>query len=266
MALFDFFRKKEHSEKTKKSNILLAMPMFNNGETFELGKVADYLKSNWSTSISDINGDSETVTFSIEGETVALATMPVQIPFGDIQGTAQYSYNWTTAEADLKDHNSHTIVTVLSSNKSEVERFGILTKVLSSIVATTSCLGVYQGSQSLLIPRKQYLDSAESLKSNQIPLDLWVYIGLRKDENGNSAYTYGLAAFDKLEMEFIRAKLDLEDMRSFLSNVCAYVINSNVTFKSGETLGYTSTESGSPKRDTISQSRICNSISDFGKP
>lgn len=239
MGLFDFFKKKEQPEETKKGNILLAMPMFNNGETFDIGQVADYLKSNWNTSISDINGESGTAVFSIQGETVALATMPVQIPFGDIQGMAQYAYNWTTAEKDLGNHNSHIIVTLMSSNKGEVERFSILTKVLSSIVATTNCLGVYQGSQSLLIPREQYLVSAEALKSNQIPLDLWIYIGLRKGENGNSAYTYGLTAFDKLEMEFINVKLDLEEMHSFLSNVCAYVINSNVTFKSGETLGYT---------------------------
>lgn len=239
MGLFDFFKKKEQSEETKKRNILLAMPMFNNGETFELDKVSDYLKTNWNTPISDINGENGTVTFSIQGETVALATMPVQIPFGDIQGTAQYAYNWTTAEKDLENHNSHIIVTVMSSKNTTLERFKILTKVLSSIVATTNCIGVYQGSQSLLIPRKQYLDSAEALNSNQIPLDLWIYIGLRKSENGNSAYTYGLTAFDKLEMEFINVKLDLEEMHSFLSNICAYVINSNVTFKSGETLGYT---------------------------
>jgi hypothetical protein len=239
MGLFDFLKKKEQPEEPKSNKVLLAMLMFNNGETFELNKVVDYLKNNWNTNVSDINGDSGTVALSIQGETVALATVPVQIPWGDIKGTAQYSYNWTTAEKDLEKHNSHLIVTVMSNNKSEVERFGILTKVLSSILATSNCIGVYQGSQSLLIPKLQYLDSAEALKSNQIPLDLWVYIGLQKSENGNNAYTYGLTAFGKPEMEFINAKLDLQEMHSFLSNICAYVINSNVTFKSGETLGYT---------------------------
>lgn len=239
MGLFDFLRKKEQPEESKANSVLLAMLMFNNGETFELDKVVDYLKNNWDTNASDINGDSGTVAFSIQGETVALATVPVQIPWGDIKGTAQYSYNWITAEKDLEKHNSHIIITVMSKNKSEIERFGILTKVLSSILATSNCIGVYQGSQSLLIPKQQYLDGAEALKSNQIPIDLWVYIGLRISENGNNAYTCGLTAFGKPEMEFINAKLDLQEMHSFLSNICAYVINSNVTFKSGETLGYT---------------------------
>ncbi len=232
MGLFDFLKKKEQPAETKKSKVLLAMPMFNNGETIEIDKVVDYLKSNWDTIPSDINGEGETVSFLIDGELIVLATLPAQIPFGDIQGTAEYAYNWPTAEKDLENHNSHIIVTVMSSQKSEVDRFCILTKVLSSIVATTNCIGVYHGSQSLLIPREQYLHSAKALKTNQIPIDLWIYIGLRNGEKGNNAYTYGLTAFDKLEMEFINTELELEDMFSFLSNICAYVINSNIIFKS----------------------------------
>ena len=61
----------------------------------------------------------------------------------------------------------------MTSNKSEIERFGILTKVLSSILATTKSIEVFQGSQSLLIEKEQYLASANVLKENKIPLDLW---------------------------------------------------------------------------------------------
>jgi Domain of unknown function (DUF4261) len=239
VGLFDFLKKKKQVTESKNGKILLAMPMFNNGETFELDKVVDFLKTDWNTLVTDINGDSTTVTFSIQGEMVALATMPVQIPWGDIQGTAQYAYNWTTAEKDLENHNSHIIVTVMTSNKSEIEKFGILTKVLSSILATTNCLGVYQGSQSLLISKEQYLESAEVLKENKIPFDLWIYIGLRKTDSGNNAYTYGLTSFDKLEMEFVNCRLELQEMYDFLGNICSYIINSNVEFKNGETLGYT---------------------------
>lgn len=223
----------------KKSGVLLAMPMFNNNETFELDKVIGYLKSDWGIDVTDVEGKEGTVTFSMEGEIVVLSNMPVQIPWGDIQGTAQYAYNWQKAEEDLKNHNSHVIVTLLSKNENNVLRFGTLTKVLTAILATTDCIGIYQGSQCLLTPKDQYLDSAEALKSGRIPLNLWVYIGVRRGTTTNSAYSYGLTAFDKLEMEFVDAPLDLMDLHSYLSNICAYVIKSDVTFKSGETLGYT---------------------------
>lgn len=239
MGLFNFFKKKEQAIYNNNSKVLLAMPMFNNGESFELDKVVDYLKSYWNVTATDINGDNNAATFTIKGEMVALAAMNVQIPWVEIQGTAQYAYNWITAEKDLENHNSHNIVTVISSYNSDIERFKIFTKVLSSILATTNCIGVYQGTQSLLIPKEQYLDSADALKQNKIPFDLWIYIGLRKTDSGNNAYTYGLTSFDKLEMEFINCKLELQEMYEFLGNICAYVINSNVKFKNGETLGYT---------------------------
>jgi len=235
MGIFDLFKKKEQSSEKQENKILLAMPMYNNGETFDIEKVVEYLKSNWNSVVTDINDKFMTV----DGEMFALMEIPAQIPWSDIQGTAQYAYNWKTAEKDLENHDSHTIVTLLSINKSQVERFSILTKVLTSILATSNAIGVYQGSQSLLIPREQYLDSAEALKKGKTPVNLWVYIGLRKTDMGNNAYSYGLTAFDKLEMEFVNCKLEFEEMYDFLSNICAYVINSNVTFKSGETLGYT---------------------------
>jgi hypothetical protein len=239
MGFFDLLKKKAQSEDIKKSKILLAMPMFNDGESFEFEKVADYLKEHWGISVSDIHGEDETIAFSIQGETIVLAKMPFQIPWRDIQGTAEYTYNWMTAEKDLANHNSHAIVSIISSVNKEIDRFGIMTKVLSSIIATTNCLGVYQGQESLLIPRQQYLDSAEVLKSDEFPIDLWIYIGLSTGESGNSAYTYGLSSFEKCEMEFVNVILDLEDIHTFLINICAYVISNDITFKSGETLGYT---------------------------
>lgn len=40
-------------------------------------------------------------------------------------------------------------------------------------------------------------------------------------------------------MEVINSKLNIEELYNFVSNIATYVINSNVTFKDGETLGYT---------------------------
>jgi hypothetical protein len=77
------------------------------------------------------------------------------------------------------------------------------------------------------------------LKNDEIPINLWVYIGLRESDEGNSIYTYGLNKFGKHEMEIINSKLSLEELYNFISNICAYVISSNVTFKAGEALGYT---------------------------
>lgn len=239
MGLFDFLKKKEDKPVKEKSKILLSMPMFNNGESYKLNDVIDHLKTYWGLSVSDIEGDDGSAVFRIDGEMVAVAYMPVQIPWGDIKGTAQYAYNWMTAEKDLENHNAHAIVSVLAGEKTALERFRILSKLLCSILMTSNSIGILQGGESLLIPRDQYLDFAEELKEDGTPVLLWVYIGLRKSGQGNSAYTYGLVNFQKMEMEVIDSKLGLEELHELMSNIASYVIGNNITFNNGETLGYT---------------------------
>ena len=233
MGLFSFFKK----EKTE-NNILLAMPMFNNNERYNINDVIENLKTFWGLMITDFTGDDNSAVFKIEGEMVALAYMPAPIPWEDIQGSAQYAYNWQTAAQDLENHNGHAIVSIMSSQKNQKERFTILSKLLCSILYTSNSIGVYQGSQTLLIPKSQYLENIEEIKQGT-PLTLWIYIGIRPSEQGNSIYTYGLSNFAKQEMEVINSKLQIEELYNFISNISAYVINSDVTFRNGETLGYT---------------------------
>lgn len=239
MGIFSFFKKEKTILEKNKNSILLAMPMFNNSERYNINTVIENLKTFWNLTISDFTGDDNSAVFKIDGEMVALAYMPAPIPSEDIQGTAQYAYNWQTAAEDLKNHNGHAIVSIISSQKNQKERFTILSKLLCSILSTSNAIGIYQGSQSLLISKSQYLENIDEIKQQGIPLALWIYIGIRPSEQGNSIYTYGLTEFAKQEMEVINSKLHIEELYDFISNISTYVINSNVIFKNGETLGYT---------------------------
>lgn len=100
MPLFNFF-KKERQEITQ-NNILLAMPIFKNGSSYQFDKVIDNLKTFWNLNITDIAGNDDAASFNINGESVALAYMSVPIPSGDIEGTAQYAYNWPSALTDIE--------------------------------------------------------------------------------------------------------------------------------------------------------------------
>jgi hypothetical protein len=221
------------------SNILLAMPIFKDDNSYRFDKVIENLKIFWNFDITDIAGDDEAAVFNINGETISLANVSIPIPQGDIYGAAKYAYIWPSALRDLKDHTGHAIVSVMTSENSVENRFSILSKVLSSILMTTDAVGVYQGSQSLLIPRKQYLSHIEELKDDGFPLMLWIYIGLRNSNTGNSAYTYGLKDFEKSEIEIVNSKLNLEELFDLLYNISSYIISANVALKNGETIGIT---------------------------
>jgi Domain of unknown function (DUF4261) len=239
MGLFSIFKKKGSSSEKQEGKILLAMPMFNNGEAYKLDDVVNNLKSFWDLTVTEIEGDNGNAVFKVNGEIIALAYLPVQIPWEDIEETAKYAYNWENATEALKDHNGHAIVSLMAGNKTAVERFKIFSKVLSAILSTSHAIGIYQGNQTLLIPKSEYLEHIDELKDDGIPLTLWVYLGLRNSDKGNSLYTYGLKGFGKQEIEIINSKLSLEELYEFVANIATYVIDSDVTLKSGQTLGYT---------------------------
>lgn len=239
MGLFDFLKKKENNLAKTENSIILAMPMFNNNEKYQINDVIQNLETFWKVPVSDFTGDDNSAVFKIDNEMVAVAFMPNQIPWEDIKGTAQYAYNWPTAIEDLEKHNGHAIVSIMSGEKSQKERFTILSKLLCSILSTSNSIGIYQGSQSLLIPKSQYLENIDELKQLGAPIQLWIYVGIRTSNEGNSIYTYGLNKFGKQEIEVINSKINIEELYRFILNITSYIVNSDITFKDGETLGYT---------------------------
>lgn len=247
MGLFNWLKKdKPQSEKEipisteKEDSLLLAMPMFEKGAKYSIEAVLEKLHQAWGYEVEGTDYDDTTAVLTVDGTMFAIAFMPAAIPAEDIQNTAQYAYNWKTVLDDIQDVDSHAIVSVLSGPMDNVARHLLLSRILYAIIATTpNCVGVYQGSQTLLIPREQYLDYYDELKEGKVVVPLWVYIGVRSTEEGNSVYTYGLSDFGKQELEVVNSTLELEELYSFLVNICSYVIGSDVVFKHGETLGYT---------------------------
>jgi len=242
MGLFNFFKKESEPPVKQTDNILLAMPIFNNGANYDLLKLIENLITQWGFDITEVGGDNDAAGFKANGVEVALASIQMQIPEDDIEWAAQYAYNWPNAIEDLKGHTGHAIVTVWGGVGSPMGRHLVLSKVLCSILTSSNAVAIYHGTQSLLIPKNQYLQYNDLLAANKAPVNLWVYIGLRNSAAGNSAYTYGLKEFGKQELEVIDSAVDLEDLYEFLGNISAYILNNDVTLQSGETVGHTADE------------------------
>ncbi|MDM1407777.1 DUF4261 domain-containing protein [Myroides sp. DF42-4-2] len=253
MGLFNWLKKeqpKKQAETTSKEaveqaveatdSLLLAMPMFEKGEKYSIEAVLAYLTQTWGYEIEGQDYDDTTAVLTTQGTMFAIAFMPAPIPENDVQHSAQFAYNWETVLEDIQEVDSHAIVSVVSGAMDVVERHLLLSRILFAIMATTpACVGVYQGSQTLLIPREQYLDYAQELEEGKVVVPLWIYIGLRTTTEGNSLYTYGLSGFGKQEIEIVNSPLALDELYGFLVNICSYVIGSDVVLQHGETLGYT---------------------------
>lgn len=229
------FWKKKKVDKTQDSRIILGMVLLQDINPFDIDTFRKDFLSFYGNNIQEPTGDNASFVFKVNGEMIAIAHMPVPIPLGDIQGTAKYAYNWETVLEDTAKHESHLIVSLMQGGQDQIKRFKIFTRVICSLLRTTNSIGIYQGNQSLLIPKKDYLSEAELMSDDYLPLSLWIYFGLRTTEKGKSGYTYGLKEFNKTEMEVLNSSKGLEEIRGFLFNIIHYVLDYDVTFKDGQT-------------------------------
>lgn len=235
-----FWKKKEKEQSTDR--VILGMVLLHDAQSFTIGNVLQDLQENYGIVISETTGDDAVAVFDIDGQMVGLSFLPVPVPNGDIEETAQYAYNWETAVDDLKEHKGHIIVSIMRGNGSPVKRFSVFTQVICSLLRTTNAIGVYKGTQSLLIPKNDYLEEAEALNDNSLPLNLWVYVGLRHIDGRNSGYTYGMKVFGKAEMEILNSANGLGEVRGFLLGMAHYVLECDVEFKDGQTCGFSAEE------------------------
>jgi len=235
-----FWKKKKNKEQEPK--ILLGMILLSDEQSFDVaGLINDYGK-NYNYNIQEPTGDSLSFVFDIEDEMIAIGHMPAPIPSGEIEGTAQYAYNWPTVIDEVKGHKSHLIVSVLKGGQDQIKRYCIFTQVICSLLRITKAIGVYKGNQSLLIPREDYICEAALMSDKYLPLNLWIYFGLRITDNGNSGYTYGLNEFNKTELEIVNSSKSLEEIRGFLFNIAHYVLDYDVVFQDRQTCGFSDDE------------------------
>ena len=83
-----------------------------------------------------------------------------------------------------------------------------------------------------------YRSVCAEMHQDQLPVPVWVFLGLYADESGNHAYTIGMRQFDKMEMEIRASQHDMSDLHSTLLGICAYIISEDVTLHDGETIGF----------------------------
>ena len=236
-----FFKSKKKEVKTE-SKIILGMVILREATPMNLELFLEDIERNNKFKIGKASGDASATILTIDGETIAIGSMPVPIPYGDIEATAKYAYNWENAVGDIENHKGHLIVSILHGTDNQVKRYKLFTSVICSLLRTNDAIGVFKGNQSLLIPNDDYLSEAAGMSDDWYPLNLWIYFGMGKEQDKSFGYTHGLKEFNKRELEILDSEKGLDDIRKFLYNMTHYILDYNVEFKDGQTCGLSETE------------------------
>jgi len=199
------------------------------------------LREEWGVPIEEKDWDQEQQSFvsEINGMMAALSLMEAPIPNGEAVGNARTNFRWPGAVAVAEAHKAHILVAVLRRDRSPEEAGSLFVKLCAACLRQPNATGA-NVLGSVLAP-DFYCDFAKHyMETGEFPLMNLVFFGLYSNDGGATfcGYTYGMTAFGKRELEVIDSPQKPGDVFGLLHDVAAYVLDSDVELKDGETLGF----------------------------
>lgn len=202
-------------------------------------KIKKDLLSDWGIKvIKEKDGDEteDTLVFDTDEMTVALSLVKSPVPNGEAEQNASANYMWQEAVEITKTHRAQIIVAILGNKNSVLDTGKLYVKICSSVLKQKNAIGIY--TSGTVFEPNFYIKFSEMIKENELPIYNFVHVGLYKSGNGMNGYTYGMRMFGKEEMEIIESKKSPNEMIDFLYGISGYVLENDVTFKDGETIGF----------------------------
>ncbi|NOU61999.1 DUF4261 domain-containing protein [Marinifilum sp. JC070] len=221
---------------------MLGMILLEEANSIQMDKVVRELKESWKLTLREMESAKETSILVIDGYRIAIANMPVPIPGDEIKAAAEYNYFWQNGVEEASKHKEHVILSIMNAGKDNVKENILFNQVAAAILNHSKALGVYIGGRTLLLKKDFYLANTEMMSEQDLPLYNWIYFGLRQEKGKQSIYTYGLADFNKPEMEIVNSNKSMAELSEIMFNMAHYVVASDVILKDGETIGMSATQ------------------------
>lgn len=196
-------------------------------------KIIENLKKDWKIEATN-KVEENSLIFYLDETMIAFSFIPVPVPNGEAEENASHNYLWSNGVEETAKHQAQIILAVFGKDSLEVSRLFI--KAAASALKLDNAIGIYK--YPTVIPSDDYIEVAQYMKENELPLADMIYIGLYNSENGVCGYTMGLDFFDKKEIEVLNTSLDPFDLYNFIYDIAHYVISNNIELKDGETIGF----------------------------
>lgn len=199
--------------------------------------------------------EGNTAGLKLKDGDLVLGNMPAPIPWSDLEGPCSTSMLWRNASDEVKGHETHVIVTVLSE-LNRVEQAILLTKATAAVLAACdSALGVYWANASLVIPKNIFIEFAQEILPHGPPVDIWIdfRVGWQTSKE-SGGFTRGLEALGHMEFEAQGSPEKPGDLRQRLHGLAAYLIEKGPVIRDGHTVG----------QDAREKIRVVISDSTFG--
>lgn len=196
------------------------------------------MKEKWDITVEEDEEDKrdDAVVFEVGDMIAAVSLMPYPIPDGEAETNAENNYMWPEAVEAAKAHKAHIMVAVLGKEEDVLEKGKLYTKLVAACCRQKYATGVY--TSGVVFEPRFYEGFADMMRKGELPIFNWIWFGLYRSGGGMNAYTYGMEAFGKDEMEVLNADAEPGDLRNFLASIVSYVLEGDVELHDGETIGF----------------------------
>ena len=205
-------------------------------DVWDKEKLISDLKADWEIELS--KGDTEdedTIVTYFDKCSIIITKFPAPVPNEEAEINAENNWMWEEAVEVTKTHKAHIVVAILGDEEDVIVMGLLYTKIMATCCKQEKSIGVF--TSGVVFEPSYFMNAAEMIRDEVLPIFTWVWFGLYRTENGLSTYTYGMKAFGKLELEILDANEDAGELLSFISSIASYILQDDVEFKDGETIG-----------------------------
>ena len=205
-------------------------------DIWDKDKLISDLQVDWGIELSKEDTlDEDTIVTDIDTCRIVISKFPAPVPNEEAEINAENNWMWEEAVEVTKTHEAHIVVAILGDEEDVIEKGLLYTKIMATCCKQEDAIGVF--TSGVVFEPSYYMTAAEMIRDGALPIFTWVWFGLYRTENGLSTYTYGMKAFGKLELEILDADEEAGKLLSFISSIASYILQDDVEFKDGETIG-----------------------------
>ena len=207
---------------------------------FDKAKFFSDLKNDWGIDVAeqDNNEDDGLVYVEAENNRIVVGLIGAPVPNGEAENFASVNYMWRRAADEVSKHTAHIILAILGGESDIREKAKLYVKTACSLLKQEGVIALY--SEGAVYQPKMFLECAECMRENQLPLLNLIWYGLYNNGRIAGFYTYGMRrlGFNEMEIYTNVKKADVEKIRELIVNISAYVLDTGTVFRDGETIGY----------------------------
>lgn len=130
-----------------------------------------------------------------------MSLYPFPVPKGEAEQNAGRNYLWSEAEETTRRHRGQILVSTMARDGDVGQAARLQVKLVCAACGQDGVLGIY--ANGTVYQPEFYLEAAQMMEDGSLPLLNLVWPGLYRREGGLCAYTEGLRAFGKDELEVL---------------------------------------------------------------